>query len=68
MTNVMKACIIMNNLVVERRRDNYESYLWRLATSTIGRNAVLIATVIKYGSSFLRHMVQLEMRQARRPC
>jgi Plant transposon protein len=33
MANVMKACILMNNMIVEARRDNYESGIYEAAES-----------------------------------
>jgi Plant transposon protein len=33
MANVMKACILMNNMIVEARRDNYESGIYEAAKS-----------------------------------
>jgi glutathione S-transferase len=34
MANVMKACILMNNMIVEARRDNYESGMYEAAESS----------------------------------
>jgi hypothetical protein len=34
MANVMKACILMNNIIVEARRDNYESGMYEAAESS----------------------------------
>jgi Plant transposon protein len=34
MANVMKACILMTNMIVEGRRDNYESGLYKAAESS----------------------------------
>jgi predicted trehalose synthase len=31
MANVIKACILMNNMIVEARRDNYESGMYEAA-------------------------------------
>jgi hypothetical protein len=34
MANVTKACILMNNMIVEARRDNYESGMYKAAESS----------------------------------
>jgi hypothetical protein len=34
MENVMKACILMNNLIVESRRNSYESGMYEAAESS----------------------------------
>jgi hypothetical protein len=36
MANDMKACILMNNMIVEVRRDNYESGMYEAAESSAG--------------------------------
>lgn len=41
MAKVINVCIIMHNMVVEMRRDRYESEIWLRALSAAGRREVL---------------------------
>lgn len=41
MLDTMKACVILHNMIVEMRRDDYASELWTLSVSAIGRRAVI---------------------------
>lgn len=41
MLATMKAAIILHNMVVELRRDIYESDLWKLSQTAVGRGMIL---------------------------
>ena len=41
MVMIMKACLILHNMIVELRRDDYDSQLWELASSAVGLNLII---------------------------
>lgn len=47
MAVVMNACIIMHTMIVELCREHYESKLWRLAISALGRTAIVHTTNVE---------------------